>query len=193
MRLLCRSCHVTLHHAHESWNLVYLHAMRIMPHHPTCCHMCYNTNDVIHASCAMCVPASQLSQGIYDAPILLIGIPFMPTKGHLLKLTTSHFCTQNNENAKQNMMKRILIAMGNKNKANPLWTQKIKTKAKNIIISNILHLLSAAGPVPMQNQSQPVCCSFIHISKFSVDSNCMFDCCFSAFVHPELKQGTLKM
>ena len=30
----------------------------------------------------------------------------------------------------------------------PFWTHKIKTKVKNIIISNILHLLSTPDSVP---------------------------------------------
>ena len=80
--------------------------------------------------------------------------------------------------AKQNVVKRILIAMYNENKADcnenfricaeepiaplyeqwryfnckfssgPFWTHKIKTKAKYISISNILHLLSTPASIP---------------------------------------------
>ena len=136
---------------------------------------------------------------------LLIGILFTLAEQSLLKLTAPHFCTQNNENANKNMMKRILIAVSHKNKANfnenfrtysqesvgclykqetrigllewsylnynfsfgPVWTHKIKTKAKYISTPDILHLSSAAGPVP---HAEPIpaslVISFINISKF---------------------------
>ena len=45
-------------------------------------------------------------------------MPFTQAKLYLLKLTASHFGTQNMRNANQNVLKRILIAMHNKNKAN---------------------------------------------------------------------------
>ena len=41
---------------------------------------------------------------------------FAQAKRYLLKLTTSHFSTQNMKNANRNMLKRILIAMLNENK-----------------------------------------------------------------------------
>ena len=45
-------------------------------------------------------------------------MPFMPAEQYLSKLTTSHFSTLNTKIANQNMLKRILIAMYNENKAN---------------------------------------------------------------------------
>ena len=48
---------------------------------------------------------------------LLMGKPFMPAELYLTKLTASHFSTLNMKFANQNMLKRILIAMHNKNKA----------------------------------------------------------------------------
>ena len=45
-------------------------------------------------------------------------MPFMQAEQYLSKLTASHFTTPNTKFANQNMLKRILIAMLNKNKAN---------------------------------------------------------------------------
>ena len=43
---------------------------------------------------------------------------FAQAEQYLLKLTTSHFGTLNTKIAKQNVLKRIRIAMHNENKAN---------------------------------------------------------------------------
>ena len=43
---------------------------------------------------------------------------FVPAELHLIKLATSHFSTLNMRIANQNMLKMILIAMHNENKAN---------------------------------------------------------------------------
>ena len=48
---------------------------------------------------------------------ILMDMPFTPAKLYLRKLTTSHFSTLNMKIANQNMLKRILIAMHNENKA----------------------------------------------------------------------------
>ena len=48
---------------------------------------------------------------------LLMDMPFMPAKLYLRKLTASHFSTLNTKIANQNVLKRILIAMHIKNKA----------------------------------------------------------------------------
>ena len=44
-------------------------------------------------------------------------MPFMQAEQYLLKLTVSHFGTLNMKITSQNMLKRILIAMHNENKA----------------------------------------------------------------------------
>ena len=44
-------------------------------------------------------------------------VPFMQAKQYLSKITTSHFSTLNTNIANQNVLKRILIAMLNENKA----------------------------------------------------------------------------
>ena len=48
---------------------------------------------------------------------LLMDTPFMPAELYLIKITTSHFSTLNTRIANQNMLKTILIAMHNENKA----------------------------------------------------------------------------
>ena len=49
---------------------------------------------------------------------LPMNMPFTPAERYLSKLTASHFSTLNMKMANQNVIKRILIAMLNKNKAN---------------------------------------------------------------------------
>ena len=46
---------------------------------------------------------------------LLMDMLFVPAKLYLIKLTSSHFSTQNKRIANQNMIKTILIAMHNEN------------------------------------------------------------------------------
>ena len=48
---------------------------------------------------------------------LLMDMLFVPAEQYLRKLTVSHFSTLNTKIANQNMLKRILIAMHNENKA----------------------------------------------------------------------------
>ena len=48
---------------------------------------------------------------------LLMDTPFVPAKLYLRKLTASHFSTLNKKIANQNMLKMILIAIHNENKA----------------------------------------------------------------------------
>ena len=48
---------------------------------------------------------------------LLMDMLFMPAELYLRKLTASHFSTLNMKIANQNVLKRILIAMHNENKA----------------------------------------------------------------------------
>ena len=47
-----------------------------------------------------------------------MAMPFVQAELYLLKLTASHFGTLNMRIASENVLKRILIAMHNKNKAN---------------------------------------------------------------------------
>ena len=48
---------------------------------------------------------------------LLMDMPFAPAERYLSKLAASHFSTLNTRIANQNILKRILIAMHNENKA----------------------------------------------------------------------------
>ena len=56
---------------------------------------------------------------------LLMNMPFMPAELYLRKLTASHFSTLNTKISNQNMLKRILIAMHNKHKADCNENSKI--------------------------------------------------------------------
>ena len=48
---------------------------------------------------------------------LLMDMPFAPAKQYISKLIASHFSTLNRRIAYQNVLKKILIAMHNENKA----------------------------------------------------------------------------
>ena len=58
-------------------------------------------------------------------------MPFVQAERHLSKLTTTHFSTLNMDFANWNMLKRILIAMLNKNKAN--WNENFRICAEEPI------------------------------------------------------------
>ena len=73
-------------------------------------------NDVMHALYGTRTQASRPPY-VYACQELLMDIPFTQAKQYLSKLTASHFSTLNMKFASQNMLKRILIAMLNKNKA----------------------------------------------------------------------------
>ena len=55
-------------------------------------------------------------------------VPFMPAELYLSKITASHFSTLNTKFANQNMLKRILIAMLNENKAE--WNENFRICAE---------------------------------------------------------------
>ena len=55
-------------------------------------------------------------------------VPFAQAKQYLSKLTTSHFSTLNVDFANWNVLKRILIAMLNKNKAD--WNETFRICAE---------------------------------------------------------------
>ena len=59
---------------------------------------------------------------------LLIDVLFAQGEQYLSKLTASHFSTLNMKFASQNMLKRILIAMLNKNKAD--WNENFRICAE---------------------------------------------------------------
>ena len=78
----------------------------------------------IHAvmSCADCVVHAHRQAGHPYVNVvcqkLLMDMPFAAAKLYPTKLTTSHFSTLNMKIANQNVLKMILIAMHNENKAN---------------------------------------------------------------------------
>ena len=108
------SCHVSMHNMHETWGLIYSHAMRTLPTHATFYCTC---SDVIRASCSACMQASQPPYVYVAHQELLMDMPFVQAERYLSKITASHFSTVNTKFANQNMLKRILIAMHNENKA----------------------------------------------------------------------------
>ena len=59
---------------------------------------------------------------------LLMDVPFAQGEQYLSKLTASHFSTVNVDFANQNMLKRILIAMLNENKAD--WNENFRICAE---------------------------------------------------------------
>ena len=58
-------------------------------------------------------------------------VPFVPAERYLSKITASHFSTLNTKFANQNVLKRILIAMRNGNKAD--WNENFRICAEEPI------------------------------------------------------------
>ena len=83
----------------------------VMPHVTACAVM-----SCVHCTVHTCRQASHPYVNVVHQK-LLMDMPFMPAELYLTKLTTSHFSTLNMKIANQNMLKRILIAMHNENKA----------------------------------------------------------------------------
>ena len=71
----------------------------------------------MRASHGTCTQASWPPYVYVACQELLMDVPFMQAELYLSKLTASHFGTPNLRIANQNMLKRILIAMHNENKA----------------------------------------------------------------------------
>ena len=61
--------------------------------------------------------ATLITRGMPEITYLLMDVLFTQAERYLSKITTSHFSTLNTKFANQNVLKRILIAMLNKNKA----------------------------------------------------------------------------
>ena len=83
----------------------------IMPHVTTCA-----VTSCVHCMAHACRQAGHPYVNMAHQK-LLMDTPFMPAELYLRKLTASHFSTLNMKIANQNMLKRILIAMHNENKA----------------------------------------------------------------------------
>ena len=105
------------HHAQHAQNMgpnLFMHnenSAYIMP----CVTACAVT------SCTHCMAHACRQAGCLNINMacqnLLMDMPFMPAKLYLTKLTASHFSTLNMKIANQNMLKTVLIAMHNENKA----------------------------------------------------------------------------
>ena len=71
----------------------------------------------MHPATHTCRAASWLPYVYMAYQNLLMDMPFTQAEQCISKITTSHFSTLNIKISNQNMLKRILIAMHNKNKA----------------------------------------------------------------------------
>ena len=74
-------------------------------------------NDVMHTSRSTRMQASWPPYVYVVCQELLMDIPFTQAKQYLSKIATSHFSALNTDFANWNVLKRILIAMLNENKA----------------------------------------------------------------------------
>ena len=109
-----RLCHVITRNMHKTWGLFYSRAMKTLP---TSCHVLPHCCDIMCASRGTHTQASWPPKLYVAHKDLLMDVPFAQAERYLSKLTTSHFSTLNSKIANQNMLKRILIAMLIKNKA----------------------------------------------------------------------------
>ena len=75
---------------------------------------CAMTSCAHHAACARRQAATLI---ICGTPGFTYDVPFVQAKQYLSKITASHFSTLNMKIANQNVLKRILFAMLNENKA----------------------------------------------------------------------------
>ena len=83
-------------------------------------------------SCAHAhMQASQPPQLYMACKELLMDMKFAQAERYLSKITTSHFRTLNTKFANQNVLKRILIAMLNENKAD--WNENFRICAEEPI------------------------------------------------------------
>ena len=78
----------------------------------TACAVMSCAHHVVHACRQVSCPYENVA-----CQKLLMDMMFMPAELYLIKLTTSHFSTPNMRIANQDVLKTILIAMHNKNKA----------------------------------------------------------------------------
>ena len=104
------------------------HAQHVVPNCPRHA-MCYRTcKDVMCALCGMHTQASQPPYVYVVYQELLMVMPFAQAKQYFSKITTSHFSTLNMDFANRNVLKRILIAMLNENKAD--WNENFRICAE---------------------------------------------------------------
>ena len=74
-------------------------------------------------------------------------VPFVQAKLYLSKITASHFSTLNMIFANQNMLKRILIAMLNENKAH--WNENFRICAEDSV--QVVGIIRPVGVELSQN------------------------------------------
>ena len=89
---------------------------------------------IAHAmtSCTHHMACTHRQAGAFMACLkLTICVLFTPAEQHLLKLSTSHFNTLKMQCANQNMLEKILIAMGNEN------TNPIAMRTSGYVVRNL--------------------------------------------------------
>ena len=107
-------CHHTQHTRNVGPNL-FAHnenSAYIMP-----CVTAHAVMSCMHHTGHACRQASRPSINV-ACQKLLMDMPCAPAKRYLSKITASHFSTLNTKIVNRNVLKRILIAMHNENKAN---------------------------------------------------------------------------
>ena len=83
-----------------------------------------------HHAVHTCRQASCLNENVVCQK-LLMDMLFAPVELYLIKITASHFSTLNTRIANQNVLKLILIAMHNENKAD--YNQNFRIRAEESI------------------------------------------------------------
>ena len=81
-------------------------------------------DDVMHALHGVHMQASWPPYVYMACQEILMDVPFAQARQYLSKITAPHFSTLNVDFANWNMLKRIPIAMLNKNKAN--WNENLR-------------------------------------------------------------------
>ena len=142
-----RSCHIIMHNTRETWGLIYSHPMRKIANQNMLKRILIAMHNENNANC------NENFRICAEEPI-----------GPLYKwLASIGLWGWRYSNYKFS--------------SGPFWTHKIKTKAKYISISNILHLLSAPASIPRVEAVLP---SLVVVSpsncKFSSVSDFSFDC-----------------
>ena len=85
-------------------------------------------SDVMHTLRSAHMQASWQPKLYVAHQELLMDVPFMQAERYLSKITALHFSTLNMDFANWNMLKRILIAMLNENKAD--WNENVRICAE---------------------------------------------------------------
>ena len=123
-----RSCHIVMCNMCEMWGLFFAHNANIA--HVMPCVTAHAVTSFVHRAVLACRQAGHPNYTWLAKNYLWMCHSCRPNDIYQ-KLTTSHFSTLNVDFANWNMLKRILIAMLNKNKAN--WDENFRICAEEPI------------------------------------------------------------